>query len=43
VLWKDESKFEVFGSQRRTFVRRKKNEKMLEEHGVKLSSMVEAM
>ncbi|CDQ85386.1 unnamed protein product [Oncorhynchus mykiss] len=30
VLWTDESKFEVFGSQR-TFVRRRKNEKMLEE------------
>ncbi|CAJ0600731.1 unnamed protein product [Cylicocyclus nassatus] len=31
VLWTDESKFEVFGSQRRTFVRRRANEKMLEE------------
>jgi hypothetical protein len=31
VLWTDESKFEVFGSQRRTFMRRRKNEKMLEE------------
>ena len=31
VLWTDESKFEVFGSQRRTFVRRRTNEKMLEE------------
>jgi hypothetical protein len=26
-----QSKFEVFGSQRRTFVRRRKNEKMMEE------------
>ena len=31
VLWTDKSKFEVFGSQRRTLVRRRKNEKMLEE------------
>ena len=31
VLWTDESKFEVFGSQRRTFVRCRKNENMLEE------------
>lgn len=31
VLWTDESKFEVFGSQRRTFVRRRTTEKMLEE------------
>ncbi|KAL7849234.1 hypothetical protein SRHO_G00208570 [Serrasalmus rhombeus] len=31
VLWTDESKFEVFGSQRRTFVRRRTNEKMLKE------------
>ena len=31
VLWTDESKFEVFGSHRRTFVRRKTGEKMLEE------------
>ena len=30
VLWTDKSKFEVFGSQRRTFVRCRKNEKMLE-------------
>ena len=29
--WTDESKFEVFGSQRRTFVRRRTSEKMLEE------------
>ena len=32
VLWTDKSKFEVFGSQRRTFVRSRKNEKMLEEY-----------
>ena len=31
MLWTDESKFELFGSQRRTFVRCRKNEKMLEE------------
>src|SRR4029434_2105392 len=31
VLWTDESKFEVFGSHRRTFVRRRIGEKMLEE------------
>ena len=31
VLWTDESKFEVFGSHRRTFVRRRTGEKMLEE------------
>ena len=31
VLWTEESKFGVFGSQRRTFVRCRKNEKMLEE------------
>ena len=30
MLWKDESKFEVFGSHRRTFVRRRTNEKILE-------------
>ena len=30
VLLTDKSKFEVFGSQRGTFVRRRKNEKMLE-------------
>jgi hypothetical protein len=30
VLWTDEYKFEVYGSQRRTFVRYRKNEKMLE-------------
>ena len=30
VLWTDESKFEVFGSKRRTFVRRRSNEKMLD-------------
>ena len=30
-LWTDESKFEVFGSHRRTFVRRRTGEKMLEE------------
>ena len=29
VLWSDESKFEVFGSKRRTYVRRRKGEKML--------------
>lgn len=29
VLWSDESKFEVFGNKRRTFVRRAKHEKML--------------
>lgn len=29
VLWSDESKFEVFGSKRRIFVRRSKTEKML--------------
>ncbi|KAK3559786.1 hypothetical protein QTP86_020719, partial [Hemibagrus guttatus] len=28
--WTDESKFEVFGSNRRAFVRRRTNEKMLE-------------
>uniref|UniRef100_A0A3B1IXD5 Transposase Tc1-like domain-containing protein n=1 Tax=Astyanax mexicanus TaxID=7994 RepID=A0A3B1IXD5_ASTMX len=31
VLWTNEYKFEVFGLQRRTFVRRRTNEKMLEE------------
>ena len=31
VLWTDESKFEVFGSHRRTFERRRTTEKMLEE------------
>ncbi|KAJ0037178.1 hypothetical protein NL108_018725 [Boleophthalmus pectinirostris] len=31
VLWADESKFEEFGSHRRTFVRRRTTEKMLEE------------
>ena len=31
VLWTDKSKFEVFGSHRRTFVRCKTSEKMLEE------------
>lgn len=31
VLWTDESKFEIFGSNRRTFVRRRTNEKMLEQ------------
>ena len=31
MLWTDKSKFEVFGSQRRTFVRGRKNEKILEE------------
>uniref|UniRef100_A0AAY5K0X9 Paired domain-containing protein n=1 Tax=Esox lucius TaxID=8010 RepID=A0AAY5K0X9_ESOLU len=31
VLWTDESKFEVFRSQRRTFVRLRPNEKMVEE------------
>ena len=31
VLWTDESTFEVFGSHRRTFVRRRTIEKMLEE------------
>ena len=31
VLWTDKSKFEVFGSHRRTFVRRRTSEKMLEE------------
>ena len=31
VLWTDESKFEVFGSHRRIFVRRRTSEKMLEE------------
>lgn len=29
VLWSDESKFQVFGSSRRVYVRRQKNEKML--------------
>lgn len=29
VLWSDESKFQIFGSSRRTYVRRKANEKML--------------
>lgn len=29
VLWTDESKFEVFGSNRRIYVRRSKNEKMM--------------
>lgn len=29
VLWTDESKFEIFGSKRRTFVRRKTSEQML--------------
>jgi hypothetical protein len=42
VLWTDKSKFEVFGSQRRTFMRRRKNEKMLEEC-LTPSVMVEAM
>ena len=31
MLWIDKSKFEVFGSQRRTFLRCRKKEKMLEE------------
>lgn len=31
VLWTDESKFEIFGSKRRTFVRRTPQEKMLEQ------------
>lgn len=31
VLWSDESKYEVFGSKRRIFVRRAKHEKMLRE------------
>ena len=31
MLWKDESKFEVFGLHRGTFVRRRTSEKMLEE------------
>ena len=31
MLWTDESKFEVFRSHRRTFVRRRTSEKMLEE------------
>ena len=31
MLWTDKSKFEVFGSQRTTFVRCRKNEMMLEE------------
>ena len=31
VLWTDKSKFEVFGSRRRTFVRHRTSEKMLEE------------
>ena len=31
MLWTDESKFEVFGSHRRTFVKRRTSEKMLEE------------
>ncbi len=31
MLWTDESKFEVFGSNRRTFVRCRTNEKMLEQ------------
>ncbi len=31
MLWADESKFEVFGSNRRIFVRRRTNEKMLEQ------------
>ena len=31
MLWTDKSKFEVFGSHRRTFVRRRTSEKMLEE------------
>jgi hypothetical protein len=30
VLWTNKYKFEVFRSQRKTFVRRRKNEKMLE-------------
>ena len=31
VLWTDKSKFEVFGSHRRTFVRSRTTEKMLED------------
>ena len=31
MLWTDESKFEEFGSQRRTFVRRRKNDITLDE------------
>ncbi|CAK9806963.1 Transposable element Tc1 transposase [Anthophora quadrimaculata] len=31
VLWTDESKFEIFGSKRRVFVRRSNKEKMLEQ------------
>ena len=31
MLWTDKSKFEVFGSHRITFVRRRTSEKMLEE------------
>lgn len=31
-MWIDESKFEVFGSNRRTFVRCRTNEKMLEQY-----------
>ena len=41
-LWTEESKFEVFGSHRRSFVRRRTSEKMLEEC-LHLSSMVEVL